>query len=78
MTISNVYKPPRVQWVLPALPTYTHQEVYIGDFNRHHPNWRYSNSVEAGEQLMNWYSSSDGYLYFDAKQPGTSSLLDGK
>ena len=71
MTISNVYNPPRVQWALPVLPTYTHPEAHIGDFNIHHPNWGYSNSDEVGEQLMNWSSSSDRYLYFDAKQPGT-------
>ena len=78
MTISNVYKPPQVQWALPVLPTYAHPAVYIGDFNSHHPYWGYSNSDEVGEQLMNWSSSSDHYLYFDAKQSGTFlSLLDG-
>ena len=71
MTISNVYKPPRVQWTLPFLPTYAHPGVHIGDFNSHHPYWGHSNSDEAGEQLMIWSSSSDRYLHFDAKQPGT-------
>ena len=70
MTISNVYKPPWVQWALPALPIYAHPEVRIGDFNSHHSNWGYGNSDEAGEQLMNWFLSSDHYLYFDTKQPG--------
>ena len=70
-TISNVYKPPQVQWALPALQIYVHPEVHIGDYNSQHPNWRYSNSDEAGEQLLNWSSSSDHYLYFDAKQPRT-------
>ena len=71
MTISNVYKTPWVQWALPVLPTYAHPEAHIGDFNSHHPNWGHSNSDEAREQLMNWSSSSDCYLYSNAKQPGT-------
>ena len=72
MTISNVYKSLWVQWAFPALPTYAHPEVHIGDFNRYHPNWGDSNSDEAGEQLVNWSLSSDHYLYFNVKQ-----LLDG-
>ena len=69
--IANVYKPPTEHWNntnLPLVPP--HPAVLVGDFNSHHPNWRYQEANLNRESLQEWILNSDYLSLHDAKQRG--------
>uniref|UniRef100_H2ZV08 Endonuclease/exonuclease/phosphatase domain-containing protein n=1 Tax=Latimeria chalumnae TaxID=7897 RepID=H2ZV08_LATCH len=71
LTITNVYRPPNLEWPKPALPSFPHPAVYLGDFNSNHSQWGYSKNDAAVEQLTDLASFTDVHLLFDPKQPST-------
>ncbi|XP_072381681.1 uncharacterized protein [Diabrotica undecimpunctata] len=71
ITISNIYKPPAVLWPPHVIHAHPHPSVYVGDFNSHHELWKYRQSDQNGEALLNWSEEVDTYLVFDAKDQGT-------
>uniref|UniRef100_H3AWD4 Endonuclease/exonuclease/phosphatase domain-containing protein n=1 Tax=Latimeria chalumnae TaxID=7897 RepID=H3AWD4_LATCH len=69
--IANVYKPPSMSWNEQVLPILPHPAVYVGDFNRHHTDWGYTEVDADSELLVDWASKNDIVLIHDAKQRGT-------
>ena len=45
--------------------------VYVKTYNSHHTLWKYRDTDNNGEILMNWADSNNTYLVFDAKQRGS-------
>lgn len=43
----------------------------MGDFNSHHTQWKYSQSDNNGNALVEWYEKNSLHLVFDAKDRGT-------
>uniref|UniRef100_H3ARZ8 Endonuclease/exonuclease/phosphatase domain-containing protein n=1 Tax=Latimeria chalumnae TaxID=7897 RepID=H3ARZ8_LATCH len=71
LTITNVYKPPLVQWLDPPLPPSQHPSIHLGDFNSHHTMWGYEDDNYNGLTIVQWASLEDKFLLFDAKDRGT-------
>ena len=71
ITIVNIYKPPGVEWLTPALPILPHPTGYTGDFNSHSSEWGYRVSDKAGDQLSQWANNNNFHLLYDPKQNGT-------
>jgi len=70
--VAKIYKPPSENWgttnTLPVLP---HPSLLVGDFNSHHPDWRYQEPEEDCEMLQDWASGNDYHLIYDSNQRGT-------
>lgn len=71
ITVYNTYKPPLMSWPQHIIHPLPHPAVYVGDFNSHHKNWRYSENDANGEDLVEWSEEHSTYLVFDAKDRGT-------
>lgn len=56
LAIMNVYKPPNIEWPKPALPSFLHPAMYLGDLNSHHSQQDYSRNDAASEKLTDWAS----------------------
>lgn len=69
--IVNIYKPPNTSWPTETIQTVDHPAIYMGDFNSHHTQWKYSQNDNNGNALVEWYEKNDLHLVFDAKDRGT-------
>lgn len=71
ITVSNIYKPPRVTWP-PNFPfSYDHPSIYMGDFNCHHNSWGYNDNDNNGTLLCEWMEINNLYLHYNAKERKT-------
>lgn len=71
LKITNLYKPPNVQWEDSVLKTYSHPALYAGGFNSHHSEWDYNENDNNGESLVAWASNNELHLVHEAKDRGT-------
>lgn len=69
--ITNVYKPPTIQWTQSVLQTFPHPAVYLGDLNSHHQEWSYEENDSNGDLVVDWASKNSLHLVFDAKDKKT-------
>lgn len=71
ITITNIYKPPSVNWPQHVLQPLSHPAVFVGDFNSHHEIWKYHKTDHNGEVLMDWAEDNNVHLIFDSKDRNT-------
>ncbi|XP_060534517.1 uncharacterized protein LOC132706936 [Cylas formicarius] len=69
--ITNIYKPPKMLWPPQVTDLRPHPAVYLGDFNSHHQEWKYSKNDENGDTLVVWAERNQLFHVFDAKAKGT-------
>ena len=69
--ITNIYKPPNINWTNPPLTTVNHPAIIAEDFISHHNEWGYPKSDQAGEKLSQWYTLSNLSLVYNPKDKGT-------
>lgn len=69
--ITNLCKPPAVNWPPSVHPIYQHPAIYLGDFISHHTQWGCVEDDTNGETLTDWAESNHLTLIHDSKQIGT-------
>ncbi|XP_060524498.1 uncharacterized protein LOC132700921 [Cylas formicarius] len=58
-------------WPPQVTDLHPHPAVYLGDFNSHHQEWKYSKNDENGDTLVGWAERNQLFHVFDAKAKGT-------
>lgn len=71
LSVTNVYKPPNLQWSDEVLNVYEHPSIYCGDFNSHSVEWGYEQDDVNGQLIKDWASRQELKLLYDSKDLGT-------
>ena len=76
--VTNLYKPPGVEWANTRYPRVGRPAVLCGDWNSHHSSWGYRRNDRNGRNLVEWMSREDLALIYDPNERSTFRTKKGR